>query len=118
MIKITLIAALIFAGFGAEAQTCQADFVQDSSVCPSVSYTDQSTSSSTIIGWYWDFGDGTTSTTPYGSHTYLADGNYVVCLTTVSSDSCTSTYCDTININCLGGGSSNCQANFSDCVRR
>jgi hypothetical protein len=43
----------------------------------------------------WDFGDGTTSTDPYPSHTYAQPGTYVVCLTVgVAGTSCYSTYCD------------------------
>ena|ERR1043165_3978553 len=43
----------------------------------------------------WDFGDGTTSTDPYPSHTYANPGNYIVCLTVgVPAGNCYDTYCD------------------------
>ena len=43
----------------------------------------------------WNFGDGTTSTNPYPTHTYADSGLYIVCLTVgVPGTSCYSTYCD------------------------
>lgn len=43
----------------------------------------------------WDFGDGSTSTDPYPTHTYAAPGNYIVCLMVgVAGTSCYDTYCD------------------------
>lgn len=43
----------------------------------------------------WDFGDGTTSTDPYPSHTYAQPGNYIVCLTVgTPGTSCYDIYCD------------------------
>ena len=42
--------------------------------------------------WIWDFGDGSTSTERYPTHTYQATGQYQVCLT-VSNQYGTDTYC-------------------------
>jgi hypothetical protein len=43
----------------------------------------------------WSFGDGTTSTDLYPTHTYAQAGLYTLCLTVgVSGTSCYSTYCD------------------------
>ncbi|MFT6924011.1 MAG: PKD repeat protein [Crocinitomicaceae bacterium] len=98
---------------GGGGSTCQANFGLDSSICPNVNFIDLSTSQFSIVEWYWDFGDGNTSISQYPSHTYAANGNYNVCLTTVSSDSCTSTFCSTVNISCLGGGGAPCQASFT-----
>lgn len=44
-----------------------------------VSFTDTSTNSPT--GWYWDFGDGTSSTAQNPSHTFADAGSYAVTLT-------------------------------------
>lgn len=41
-----------------------------------VNFTDQSTGS--IISWYWDFGDGSTSTVQNPSHYYNPPGDYTV----------------------------------------
>jgi len=60
---------------------------------PTVNFTDLSTNSPTE--WYWDFGDGTTSTAENPVHTFLSNGDFNVCLTAtniVASD----TYCEII----------------------
>lgn len=44
-----------------------------------VNFTDESTNGP--IDWFWDFGDGSTSTEANPSHTYLMNGNYTVTLT-------------------------------------
>lgn len=64
-----------------------------------------------IISWYWDFGDGTTSTLQNPQHGYfnMIPGQYIVCLTILTSDSCTDTYCDTININLIP----DCEADYT-----
>jgi len=52
-----------------------------------------------IATWWWDFGDGTTSTEQFPSHTYALEGSYNVCLTITSACSyCMDTYCETITI--------------------
>lgn len=43
-----------------------------------------------VSAWIWDFGDGTTSTETNPIHTYEADGQYVVTLTTLG-ENCEST---------------------------
>ncbi|MCX6292291.1 MAG: PKD domain-containing protein [Bacteroidetes bacterium] len=51
----------------------------------------------------WDFGDGSTSSSMSGVHTYAAAGAYYVCLTVTRADSagtvlCTATWCDSIHV--------------------
>ncbi len=36
--------------------------------------------------YYWDFGDGISSSTRYSTHSYLTDGTYTITLTTTSCD--------------------------------
>jgi PKD repeat protein len=38
--------------------------------------------------YFWSFGDGTTATTQYVTHTYAQPGNYSISLQTLTSDSC------------------------------
>lgn len=45
--------------------------------------------------WFWDFGDGTTSTEHYPVHTYAQHGTYNVCFT-ITNSFCSDTYCDTV----------------------
>ncbi|MBS1564788.1 MAG: PKD domain-containing protein, partial [Bacteroidetes bacterium] len=40
--------------------------------------------SASPLTWEWDFGDGTTSTSEFASHTYAAQGKYIVTLTVVN----------------------------------
>lgn len=65
----------------------------------------------TSVTYAWTFGDGTTSTLMNPSHTYNPTGSgvYQTCLT-ISSATCSDTYCDTINLNNSPGG---CDASFS-----
>ncbi|MBW7988499.1 MAG: PKD domain-containing protein [Planctomycetes bacterium] len=54
------------------------------------SFTDQSTDSDgSIVDWYWDFGDGKTSTLQNPSHTYATSGTYTVTLTVTDNDDAT-----------------------------
>jgi len=59
--------------------------------------------------WFWDFGDGTTSTEAYPTHEFklimpadsiLVDPNPFrkICLTVVTVDGCKATYCETVNL--------------------
>lgn len=64
-------------------------------------------STGNIVSYSWDFGDGTTISAQYPSHTYATTGVYPVCLTIVALDSagidtCVSTYCDSIGFDANG----------------
>jgi PKD repeat protein len=51
------------------------------------------------LSYFWEFGDGNTSTLQYPSYTYTTPGPFEICLTVVDSGMimCTSTYCDSIS---------------------
>lgn len=65
-----------------------------------VSFTDSSTG--TITGYVWDFGDGTTSTAQSPTHTYTNPGLYNVCLSIVNSCGRTDTVCTPVTVGCGG----------------
>ncbi len=91
---------------------CQADFyfvVDSTGSETTVSFFDQSVPAEAIDSWFWEFGDGTTSTEQNPVHTYNTTGNYNVCLT-IAADSCTSTECKTVVLQSGGG---DCQADFT-----
>ncbi len=63
-----------------------------------VDFTDASTGGTS---WAWTFGDGGTSTLQNPSHTYTANGTYLVCLTV--TDNCGSdTLCDSLAVIVVG----------------
>lgn len=79
-----------------------ADFDDDAPACAGVpiNFTDESNpNGGTITQWAWDFGDGATSTLQNPSHPYSSNGSYTVTLTVTTSDGCSHTFTDNININ-------------------
>jgi PKD repeat protein len=76
------------------SQTCPvANFTNDftgGNAPVTVYFTDNSSQDSSINYWYWDFGDGSNSTSRNPSHTYTANGQYTVSLT-VSDPYCRNT---------------------------
>lgn len=96
--------------------SCNADFFVDS--VNSINFNGQivvwenstTDSMANIIGYRWDFGDGTgTVYQQYPSHTYNDTGVYQVCLTIISVaqtasglDTCTSTHCDSVGFDSNG----------------
>lgn len=56
-----------------------------------VDFVDLSTTLSSIVSWFWDFGDGNTSTAQNPSHTYTSEGIYDVSLVVVDSAGCSDT---------------------------
>lgn len=106
---IYLFIALLFAVVVSNAQTtCQAGFTYQTSGL-SVSFTDASTSSSTITSWQWNFGDSQTSTSQNPSHTYASAGTYNVCLTITDNHGCHSTICHHVTVS----GPHPCHASFT-----
>lgn len=56
-----------------------------------VNFADSSISNETIVSWFWDFGDGATSTMQNPSHIYTNPGSYDVSLIIVNDEGCTDT---------------------------
>lgn len=91
--------------------TCNAFFFPDS--VNSVLFQGQivlgegsTTNRGSIVSYDWDFGDGTTISAQYPTHTYnTPTGVYNICLTITSVDgvdTCVSTYCDSIGFDANG----------------
>ena len=78
--------------------SCNASFLmfQDSSFVTSNTMYLFNLSTGNNLSYYWDFGDGNTSTLAFPTHVYAASGSYNVCLTVDDGNGCTSTYCQTI----------------------
>jgi PKD repeat protein len=78
---------------------CQSSFYwyQDSSTTQTVMMFNNSNGNA--LSYYWDFGDGNTSTQAYPTHQYQSTGIFYVCLTITDNNPlmpCTSTYCDSV----------------------
>ena len=54
------------------------------------------------LTYNWSWGDGTYDNTPFPSHTYSTAGYYNICLTISDANGCSSSYCDSTNINKSG----------------
>ncbi len=91
---------------------CNASFMAFDSLGYGYFY-DMSTGSG--LTYYWNFGDGTTSTAVGSTtHLYSANGTYYVCLTIANSFlGCTNTFCDSVTIGNNSGTGGTCSATFS-----
>lgn len=83
---------------GGGNNVCHASFVLYNDSLNTHTYFAYDQSSGLNLTYFWDFGDGNTSTQQYPTHTYNQPGNYIVCLTVSGADSCTSQYCDSNNV--------------------
>ena len=83
-------------------------------------FTDQSTDpdpSGTVVGWSWNFGDGSTSDAQHPSYTYAAGGTYTVRLTVTDNDDATSAEASqdvTVSAPATGGGISLSATGYKD----
>ena len=78
-----------------------------------VDFTDTSSDADgTVMAWSWDFGDGKGSSTKNASHTYVADGDYMVTLTVTDNDDGADSSSQQVTVS-AAGGSAPPVANFS-----
>lgn len=79
-----------------------------------ISFTNTSTGPG-ALNWFWDFGDGNTSTLQNPVHTYITSGNYTVMLVTTSSNGCSDTLRSSTPI-VIGGITTSFNSPASVCV--
>ncbi len=92
---------------GTGTGACQANFtVSPDSTNTIFQFNNNSTG--TNLTYFWDFGDGNTSTQQNPVHTYAQSGIYGACLT-VTGGGCISVMCDTIYV----GSTNSCVAYFT-----
>ena len=85
--------------------TCRASFyvAVDTNNAYSLYLINNSYNVSSNATYYWDFGDGSTSSSANPTHSYSTYGRYYVCLTiTDSSAGCSSTFCDSVGMDSAG----------------
>ena len=112
--SITAIIVMLFFTLALNAQSggCDAGFLvyPDSANTYTFQFLDNSTGFYEY--WYWDFGDGSTSTQPNPVHSYNTMGTFLVCLTIWDSlGSCQDTYCDSIYV--AGNPGGDCENSFT-----
>lgn len=76
---------------------CTAYFVAQSFSQANVVVFSATLSGTPMTDYIWDFGDGTTGSGPYITHTYANGGVYYACLTVNDTlKTCSATYCDSV----------------------
>lgn len=85
-----------------QAGGCNASFTYQQTGFDQWTFTNTSTGTTQLTMYSWSFGDNGTSSAASPQHTYIANGDYSVCLTITVIDSmqnvCTSTYCDSVQV--------------------
>ena len=81
-------------GNGANTGGCYASFIIWPDTSNLHSYYGYNFSTGTNLNYFWNWGDGTSSSTAYPSHTYATAGFYTICLSVWSSNnSCSDSIC-------------------------
>ena len=113
-LKMVLMAVVMLLGFSVQKSQaqCSTSFAvtYDSSGTVVQFYDSSFSATGNPVSYTWSFGDGTFGYTSNPVHQYNFTGTATVCLTVVFSDSCSSTFCDSI---LTRASSSSCQAGFS-----
>ncbi|HEX8515393.1 MAG TPA: PKD domain-containing protein [Bacteroidia bacterium] len=86
---------------GGSTGGCDASFVVIQDTTNSFNYFvyNNAFNTGSTMTYLWDFGDGTTSTLQYPTHTYANNMPYQLCLTVTETSpafSCTDTFCDSV----------------------
>ena len=92
----------IFPFLGIQGQVCIANFdytIETDISSLTYQFYDKSTAQTGVINKYeWDFGDGGNSAKQNPEHQFLSEGTFTIRLTIYTSDSCISSYTDTIHV--------------------
>ena len=81
-------------GNGTNSGGCYASFIIWPDTSNLHSYFGYNFSTGTNLNYFWNWGDGTSSSTAYPSHTYATAGFYTICLSVWSSNnSCSDSIC-------------------------
>ncbi len=63
-----------------------------------ITFSGSGTGNHTIVAWFWDFGDGQTSTDQYPVHVFARTGTFIVCLTVTDSEGNQATNCHNLTV--------------------
>lgn len=89
---------------------CDASFTIDTALSTTgnvVLWNTSTAPANNVVSYFWNFGDGGTSTQAFPTHTYANPGNYTLCLTMMTADpltgdSCYDYHCDSLVIDSMG----------------
>jgi PKD repeat protein len=106
---LSLVGTMSYGAAFSNADSCRADFVY-STQNGTVAFVDSSSSTSSIVAYTWNFGDGTSSNLKNPTHSY-ASGIYQanVCLTVKNQLNISATICKTVTVRSVDS----CYAGFS-----
>ena len=96
----------------------KADFALKQENC-TIGFIDKSTvaTGSTIINWFWSFGDGSIDSSQSPKHVYKHSGKYMVCLTVIAKNGagkpCKENKCETVNVKDCGNGNDSTKCRLS-----
>ncbi|MCK4569661.1 MAG: PKD domain-containing protein, partial [Bacteroidales bacterium] len=95
-----------------------ADFIitPNDSVCLNTEMTFDANSTTNIISWDWDFGDGSQASGQSVNYTYVAPGDYDVFLYVLNENSCTDTVFYPVTIFDLPGSDFTMSPNDTNCI--
>ena len=95
-----------------------ADFtiMPDDTVCLNTEMTFDAISTTTILTWDWDFGDGNIASGQTVNHTYAAPGDYNVYLYVLNDNSCTDTVMYGVRIDSLPTCDFTMMPNDTNCI--
>lgn len=113
MKKLFTLLVMLIATLAVNAQLlCTSGFTWTGSNTGLVSFTNTSDSNNngTITSYLWNFGDGTSSADANPTHTFTPGSGHYVCLTIGTSNGCSATFCDSVNVGNPNGG---CTAGFT-----
>jgi hypothetical protein len=76
--------------------------------CNPITFAGVNTGGTAVSSWYWDFGDGTTSTLQNPTHSYALPGTYKVCLTITAVSKSGQSCCDQVCTKVIACGTQPC----------
>jgi PKD repeat protein len=79
--------------------------------CNPITFAGTNTGGTPVTSWYWDFGDGTTSTLQNPTHSYALPGTYKVCLTITAVSASGQSCCDQVCTKVIACGPQPCVVN-------
>lgn len=112
LVKVILLLVGLSCCNSSNAQICNASFYYDTTHCPNIYFTSNSTASGNIICTMFDYGNqGNVDFCPIAHNKFNTNGAFEVCVSIMTDDNCMDTWCDSVYINC--NIPETCQSDFS-----